>query len=328
MSARRLPYPFLAQALLAALVLAWLPAQAHCGEPRKAAFIPQWEPQAQFAGVFVAQAMGFYREAGIDLTILRGGPGAPSSKLLAEGAAQFGSMFLASAIARCDEGLPLVNLAQIVSHSGLLLVAKKARGILTPKDLDGRRVSIWGPEFRVQLDAFFKKHGVKVNALPQGFTVNLFLYDGVDAASAMRYNEYHSIVNAGLDPDELTVFDLGAEGLGFPEDGIYCLRSAFEKDPELCRDFAAATIKGWKYAFDNPAKALDIVMSHVASANLPTNRAHQAWMLARLREAARPEEPGFGLLDKKAYMAVSATLIKDGFVHAAPRYEDFHVPPR
>ena len=66
--------------------------------------------------------------------------------------------------------------------------------------------------------------------------MNLFLRDGVDAASATVYNEYHLILNAGLNPEELTTFPFSEQGLNFPEDGLYCLEKTFEKNPErACR---------------------------------------------------------------------------------------------
>ena len=55
-------------------------------------FIPQWQPQAQFAGYYVAYEKGFYRERGLDVKILRGGPERPPSEMLAQGRADFGTM--------------------------------------------------------------------------------------------------------------------------------------------------------------------------------------------------------------------------------------------
>jgi len=60
--------------------------------------------------------------------------------------------------------------------------------------------------------------------------VNLFLRDGVDVVSAMWYNEYHTIINSGLNPDELTTFFFHEHGLNFPEDGIYTLEETFKRD--------------------------------------------------------------------------------------------------
>ncbi|EPR44537.1 hypothetical protein dsx2_1496 [Desulfovibrio sp. X2] len=334
-------------------------AQAQSGRLVPVTFIPQWEPQAQFAGYYCALRQGFYRDRGLDVTILRGGPSRPPSELLNRGEADFGTMFLARALIISDKerdtGRSLVNLAQIVRRGSLLLVAKKSQGIERPEDLEGKRVSMWNEEFRIQPHLFFAAHHVKVKDVPQGFTVDLFLRGGVAACSAMRYNEYHAILDAGYDPDQLTVFDMASAGLDFPEDGIYCLKSTWEKRPEVCRAFVRASIEGWLWAFAHPREALDIVMSYVNAANLPTNRVHQEWMFDHLRQVILPEgagqtgagqtgagqtvenrkgpggqggQEGVGILDEQAYDAVVQALEQGGLIHTAPQYGEFHADCR
>ena len=96
-------------------------------------FLPQWPPQAQFAGYYVAYEKGFYRRHGLEVKILRGGPERPPSEMLAQGQADFGTMLLAGAIVKRARGLKLVNIAQIVQRSALMLVARKSRGIMSPR---------------------------------------------------------------------------------------------------------------------------------------------------------------------------------------------------
>lgn len=310
------------------LTLALLCGNGLAAALQQATLIPQWEPQAQFAGYYVALAKGFYAAAGVDMRILRGGPGAPPSQLLREGKAQFGTFFLPTALRERADGLPLVNLAQFVPHSNLLLVARKADGIKAPADLDGRRVSLWGPEFRIAPEAFFKKFGAHVKEAPQGYTVDLFLRGGVAACSAMRYNEYHALLNAGLDPDELTVFAMADYGLDLPEDGLYTLESVWKENPELCRAVTKASIEGWRYAFAHPEEALDIVMSHVAAAHLPTNRMHQQWMLTHLRQAMTAPGETFGALDRDHYLRTAQALRQAGLIPDILPYEAFHADAR
>jgi len=165
-------------------------------ELKQATFIPQWEPQAQFAGYYMALEKGLYRRHGIELVILRGGAASPSATFVQEGKADFGMLFLSSAIAlrAGGQGTPLVNLAQIVRKSSLVLVSKKSSGIRSPADFAGKKISAW-PNFQVQPLALFKQFNVKPRIVPQSATVDLFLRGGVDAASAMMYNEYHSLAS-------------------------------------------------------------------------------------------------------------------------------------
>lgn len=296
-------------------------------EVRLVRFIPHWSPQAQFAGYFVAKDNGMYERHGLDVEILRGGPDNPASEALAKGEAEFASLFLSRALILRSQGVPVVNVGQIVQRSALMLVAKKSSGVLSPIDLRGRRISVW-PEFSAQPLAFLRRLHLDVEVVPQGYSLNLFLMGGVDAASAMWYNEYHTILNSGLDESELTTFLLADYGLNFPEDGLYCLENLALNDPTLVRAFVQASLEGWRYAFDHPEEALDAVMERVRQANLPTNRVHQKWMLDRMRDVILPPESDkpMGLLEMDEYEFVATELFESGSITDITAHRIFYDP--
>ena len=290
-------------------------------------FTPQWSPQAQFAGYYVAFEKGIYRKYGINLNIKMGGPHSVPADLLARGEVDFGTMWLSTAIQKRSQGVRLVNISQIVQRSALMLVAKKERGIRKPEDINGKKVGLWRDEFRLQPLAFFKKFDLHVEIIPQSYSVNLFLRDGVDVASAMWYNEYHTIISSGINPDELTSFFFHEYGLNFPEDGIYTLEKTFTRDPAVACNFAKASVEGWLYAFKQPEEALDIVLKYMATANIPANRVHQRWMLNRMKDLILPEDNKgitIGHLDKPDYLRVSGVLRHSGLINQVPDYDDFY----
>jgi NitT/TauT family transport system substrate-binding protein len=293
---------------------------------KKATFIPQWSHQAQFAGYYVAYEKGIYEKYGIDLTIMNGGPDSPSADYLKNGKSDFATMFLSTAIREKADGVNLVNIGQIVQRSALMLIAKKSSKINDPKDMDGKKIGLWGPEFQVQARALFKKYGVEPRIIPQSQSVNLFLRDGVDVVSAMWYNEYHTILNDGIDPEELSTFFFYDYGLNFPEDGIYTLTENFEKDPSLSCAFVKASIEGWKYAFENPDEAVDIVLKYMRNSKLPANRVHQKWMLGRMKDIilGDGERTTIGVLKEADYNRVTDELKKTGFIKDPPRFRDFY----
>jgi NitT/TauT family transport system substrate-binding protein len=136
----------------------------------KVSFIPQWLPQAQFAGYYVAYEKDFYRQHHLAVRILTGGPERPASEWLAKGKANFGTLFLTDGIEKRAQGLKLVNIAQMVQRSALMLVAKKSSGIMKPEDINGKRVGLWRHEFQLQPRAFFHKYRLQVREVPQGAT--------------------------------------------------------------------------------------------------------------------------------------------------------------
>jgi NitT/TauT family transport system substrate-binding protein len=236
---------------------------------------------------------GFYLRRGLDVRILGGGPGKSVPEALRRGEAEFGTMFLTAALEALDKGTPLVHTAQIVNGSSLLLIGRANRGIRTPEDLRGLRVSLWGDAFHGAYLAFFRSLGVTVREVLQNWSVNLFLRGVVDACAAMDYNEYHMLLQAGMEPGDLSLFRLGDYGFGFPEDGLYCLASYREANPRACRDLVEATLEGWRYAAAHPEEALDVVMRYVREAHVPTNRAHMAWSSATFfRTSCLPRRGG------------------------------------
>jgi NitT/TauT family transport system substrate-binding protein len=291
-------------------------------------FIPQWKPQAQFAGFYVAFEKGFYRKEGINLTILTGDPRRPPATLLGQEEVDVATMWLSSAIEKRSKGLGFVNIAQLVQRSSLMFVAKKSRGIREPKDMNGRKVGVWKGDFQIQPEAFFRKQGLSVTVVPQGYTVNLFLRDGIDVASAMWYNEYHTLLNSGMNPEELTTFFFSDQGLNFPEDGIYMLEKNFRKNPDLACAFARASIEGWLYAFQHKEEALRIVLTYMSAANVPANAPHQRWMLARMEDIILPKglpQERLGILNRSDYEAVAGEMKAQGLIASVPDYEKFAV---
>ncbi len=297
------------------------------GDLKKVVLIPQWVPQAQFAGYYFAAEQGIYRKHGLDVTILPGGPQSLSPlDLLREGKADFATLWLSAGIQARAQGLNLVNIAQVVPRSALMLVAKKSRGILSPRDIQGKKVGLWAPIFQLQARAFFKKYDLEVKIVPQSFSVNLFLRDGIDVASATWYNEYHTILAAGLNPEELTTFFFHEHGLNFPEDGIYVLERRFKQDPEMCRSFVRGSIEGWLGAFAQKDKTLDMLMKNLKREYLPANRAHQRWMLERMKDLILPSEKSelsVQLLPGD-YGRVATSLHASGLIDRIPEFTSFY----
>lgn len=300
------------------------------GALQKVSLMPHWIPQAQFAGYMVAREKGFYREAGLDLTLFTGGPGKLGFEELASGKATFCVEWLSGGIKKRSEGTSIVNVAQIVQRSALMLVARRDSGISRPEHLDRKRVGLWPGLFSLQPQALFKKYHLAPSVVTNFTSMELFLKGAVDAIAAMRYNEYHLLLNSGLNPDELTVFLFADLGLNFPEDGLYTMEQTFRAKPRMCLAFVNASLKGWRYAFDHKDEALDIVMKYADEANTGTNRAHQRWMLNRMQELIVPKDDkrSFGKLREQDYEHVGKVLLDLEFIGRLPKYEDFYKGPK
>jgi len=291
----------------------------------KFTLIPLWSPQAQFAGYYVALDKGIYARHGIDLTILKGGTGHSPAQTLQNGKADFAVLWLTTAIQQRYEGVKLVNVAQIIPSSSMMLISKKSNGIRTLQDMNGKKVGLWGGELSIPARTLFSKNSIQVHEVAQSGTVNLFLRGGIDVISAMWYNEYHVILNSGVDADQLSVIFLQDYGMNFPEDGLYTLEETVVKDPALVNAFVSASLEGWRYAFAHPDEALDIVIKYMRQANVSANRTHQRWMLERMRDLilSGKDHSFFGSLRRQDYDAVGSMMKDDGLIQKYPDYATF-----
>jgi NitT/TauT family transport system substrate-binding protein len=293
--------------------------------PKKVTLIPLWSPQAQFAGYYVALDKGFYARHGIDLTILKGGAGHSPAESLQSGQADFAVLWLTTALQHHATGTKLVNVSQIIQRSSMMLISRKSSGIRAVEDMSGKKVGLWGGDLSIPPRALFAKHGIHVREVPLSHTVNLFLRGGIDVTSAMWYNEYHVILNAGVDAEQLNAMFLSDQGMNFPEDGLYALEKTVKNDPVLVDAFASASLEGWQYAFAHPEEALDIVVKYMHQAQVPANRIHQKWMLDRMHDLVIPGKGkgALGRLNRLDYEAVGDAMRREGLIRNYPDYTAF-----
>jgi NitT/TauT family transport system substrate-binding protein len=265
----------------------------------------KWVAQAQFAGYFVAKEKGFYKDAGLDVTINSGGPDVAPPQVIAGGAADVVVDWMPSALASREKGVPLVNISQTFKHSGLELVCRKDTGITKPEDLKGKTVGIWygGNEYpflswmsKLGFKTDGSKDGVKI--IKQGFNVDPILQKQADCVSAMTYNEYWQIIDGGFKPSDLVVFSYEKQGAGTMEDGLWAMEPKL-KDPAFVAKmakFVKASMKGWDYAKAHPDEAVKIILAG-DSTGAKTEKDQKRMM----GEVGKLLASGTGELDPKDY---------------------------
>ena len=269
----------------------------------------KWLPQAQFAGYYVAEEMGFYEDAGLSVTILPGG-GAEPQDLVAAGSAEFGVPWMGILLEARDQGVPLVNIAQIFQSSGFRMIAWADSDIASPSDLRSRTVEVWVGGNEVPLLALLEKYEINPDSdlmlRSQAFDMNAFLSRSVAASAAMSYNELNVVRQAILgalanltleevlaldhdayedlvaimQPDEqLTIFDVNNEGVAMLEDMIFTSEAflAEASNRNIAARFVRASLIGWEYARDHRDEAVDILLAQDKQGSM--SRLHQSLML-------------------------------------------------
>ncbi|MFD1509200.1 ABC transporter substrate-binding protein [Lacimonas salitolerans] len=276
----------------------------------------KWVTQAQFAGYYVAQDKGFYDEEGLDVTIKPGGPDIAPTQVIAGGGADVMVDWMPAALAAREKGLPLVNIAQPFKSSGMMLTCRKDSGVATTDDLPGKTLGVWffGNEFPFlswmsQLGIPTDGSDEGVTVLKQGFNVDPLIQNQAACISTMTYNEYWQVIDAGFTPEDLVVFKYEDQGVATLEDGLYVLEDNLD-DPDFVDRmelFVRASMKGWKYAQENPDEAAEIVLDNDATG--AQTEEHQKRMMG---EIAKLTAGSNGALDPEDYERTVQSLLAGG----------------
>lgn len=277
----------------------------------------KWVPQAQFAGYYVAQAKGFYKEAGLDVTIKPGGPDISPVQVIAGKSADAIVNWMPDALAAREAGVPLVNIAQVFDRSGLMLTCKKASGVSSPKDLKGKTLGVWYGGNEYPFLNWMAKLGYKTDSdikiLKQGFNVDPLLQNQAACISTMIYNEYWQVVDAGVKESDLVTFFYEDQGVASLEDGLYVLESSLKDKAFVAKmgKFLKATFKGWNEAVKNPEEAAKIVVAQDSSGSATVAvQKRQMENVAKLITKAGTDKIGY--LDPAAYERTVKVLLNGG----------------
>ena len=270
----------------------------------------KWVTQAQFAGYFVAKEKGFYEEENLDVTIKPGGPDIAPEQVIAGGGADVIVTWMAAALAARDKGVNLVNIAQPFKKAGMQLVCPADGPVKTEADFKGHTLGVWFFGNEYPFYAWMNKLGLSteggadgVTVLKQSFDVQPLIQKQADCISVMTYNEYWQLIDAGYKAEDLIVFNYSAMGNDLLEDGLYVLQDkladpAFED--KMVR-FVRASMKGWKYASENPDEAGEIVVE-----NGGQDENHQKRMMG---EVAKLIDNADGKLILDAYERTAKALL-------------------
>ena len=278
-------FPIILTLSLCGLCLAF----ATAGAQEHFVFTPQWTAQAQFAGYYVAQEQGFYRDAGIDVEIVHPSATLSAMNRIRRNESQATTLQLCQAMEIIDEGIPLVNILQTSMNNAMVIASRRDMDPLKQK---GARVGIWSVGFGQLAICMSLKEGLDYEWIRFATNVNLFVKGAIDATLAMSYNEYYQLVQAGYELNDTNVYRFCDHGYNVQEDGVYMTREYYREHKEQAKAFASASRRGWEWAAEHPEETLDIVMKYVEENHIATNRPMQQLMLQEVLRLQVDRESG------------------------------------
>jgi NitT/TauT family transport system substrate-binding protein len=258
----------------------------------------QWVVQAQFAGYYAALEKGFYQDENLNVEIQPGGPDILPVQLVAAGAAELAVQPFAVMLSARDQDIDVVAVAQVFERSGYRLVSWADDGIESPSDWAGKKIGVWAGHEMVSatINKFGLQEGSDVELVGQGFDMQLLLTKQVDLASAMVYNEFAQLIEAGNPVSDFRVVDFGDHGTETLEDALLARGEWLEDEDnqDILTRFLRASAKGWAACADDPEDCVEIVLKYGPA--LP--RAHQTWMMNEINKLMWPSTKGWGVIDR------------------------------
>jgi NitT/TauT family transport system substrate-binding protein len=295
-----------------------IPAKA---QQDKLIFTPQWTAQAQFAGYYVAQEMGFYYKAGIDVEIVHPSVTQSAINRIRNNESQATTLQLAQAMEIINDGIPLVNILQTSMNNAMVIVSSRG---MNPLKQHGAKVGIWNAGFGQVAIGMSIKENLNYRWIPFATNVNLFVSGAIDATLAMSYNEYYQLVQTGIELSDENVYRFRDHGYNIQEDGVYVTKEFYEKNKDLAERFAVASRQGWEWAIQNPEETLEIVMMYVQKEHIATNRVLQKLMLDEVLSLLKDRESGQYEFRLRPDMVKQASdlMLENGMLDREVTYEE------
>lgn len=288
------------------------------GKVEKITFVLDWTPNTNHTGVYVAQKLGYFEEAGIEVNIVQP-PEDGATSLVASGNAQFGVDFqdsIAPAFGT-EEPFPVTAVAAILQHNTSGIISLKGNGIDRPKGLEGKTYATWNaPIEKAMLQNVVEGDGgdfSKVNLRPS--TVNDVIAGlQTDVDAVWIYYAWDGIATEvkGVETDYFSFRDLNPV-FDYYTPILVANNSFLSEKPETAKKFLKAVQQGYEYAISHPEEAADILLEAAPELDRDITVASQKW----IADQYKAEAEQWGIIDPSRWNAFYNWLNENGLVEQA-----------
>lgn len=289
------------------------------GEEKNITFVLDWTPNTNHTGLYVAQKLGYFEDAGLKVTIVQP-PEDGATTMVASGQAQFGIDFqdyLAPVFTSKDQ-IPVEAVAAILQHNTSGIISLQEDGITSPVGLEGKNYATWNlPVEQAILRNVVEADGGnfdKVNLIPEYVTdVPTALQQDIDAVWVYYAWDGISTKVAGLDTNMFYFSDITPE-FDYYSPVIVANTDFLESDGDTAKAFLNAVRKGYEYAIENPEEAADILCEAVPELNPEMVKESQIW----LADQYKAEVEQWGYIDQTRWDAFYTWLYENGLSEEIP----------
>lgn len=233
---------------------------------KKVTFVLDWTPNTNHTGLYVAEAKGYFEEAGLEIEIVQP-PEGDAEMIVASGDAQFGVSFqdyLMPALVG-ENALPIEAVAAIIQHNTSGIISRAGEGITSPKGMEGKKYATWDLDLeKATIRQIMEADGGDYDQ------IEMIPSTATDEVSALRSKSVDAIwvfygwagiatEVAGLETDYFAFIDID-EVFDFYTPVIIGNSDWMKENEETTKAFLAAVKKGYEYAIEDPEGAAEILL--------------------------------------------------------------------
>jgi NitT/TauT family transport system substrate-binding protein len=227
-------------------------------------FVTDFGFNGRHAYYYVALDKGYYKDAGLDVKIVRGQGSTDAVKQVASGTAQFGFADTSAVVfAKANDGIPVKLVSVIYAKPPHAIYVLKDSGITKPKDLEGRTLA------DTAFSAMPKMFGAYAKAAGIDASKVTWVVAGSDALPGMlslgrvdgigQYTVGEPLLKKAAAPKDIIQLAYSDAGLDYYGSGLITMDSTLQSNPDMVKRFVAATLRGLKDAMANPKEAGEIM---------------------------------------------------------------------
>ena len=240
----------------------------YASELKQVTFQPTWFEQFQSAGYYIAKEKGFYKNAGLDVTIRTYKFGNDTVQQVTDGEIDFAVGYETLILDRA-QNQKIVILYALFQSTPLVILSTKASKINTIHEFFGKKVMATSSDIsQASLKAMLNSNHIgtdDLNLLPHSQDVNDLVDKKTDLLTAYLSKAPYDLIKMGV---EYNVFDPKDYGFDMYSDLLYTSEDLIAKDITTVKAFKAASLKGWQYAFSHMDETVDLIIAKYNEQNL------------------------------------------------------------
>jgi len=271
----------------------------------------KWKHAFQFAGYYAAVEKGFYREAGINVTLAQHLTAKSPTDVLLEGGADYATTGMEVVIHRANNE-PVVALAAIFQHSPMAFLVTDASGIERAEEFRGRRLMIQKTYQDIALMATLRKVGISENDyqhIPTTFDALSLVRDEADVFGGYITDQGFYLAEMGTPNHYILPRHYGIDFYG---DVLVTSEKEIANHPKRVSEFLKASLKGWEYALRHQEEIIELILEKYNTQN--KSREHLQFEARESRDLIQPILVGIGHMNPARWEHVRKVFVELGLL--------------